>query len=248
MKAVILAGGKGTRLAPHTSILPKPLIPIGDMPILEIVLRQLKTYGFSEVVLCIGYLGDLLEAYFGDGSKYDLAISYSREAEPLGTAGPLGIAPGLDQTFFAMNGDLLTTLNFAEMLRFHRTHGGPATVGLADKTVNIDLGVIKSTADHVLVEYIEKPIYNYKVSMGVYVFEPSVLPLIREAGRLDLPDLIRQLIGTGQKPMTFDSQCRWLDMGRIEDYRLAVETFENDRDIYLPAAVPANVTDEERSL
>lgn len=246
MKAVILAGGKGTRLAPHTNILPKPLIPIGDMPILEVILRQLKAYGFTEVVLCIGYLGDLLEAYFGDGSKYDLAISYSREAEPMGTAGPLGIAPGLDQTFFAMNGDLLTTLNFADMLRFHRSHGGPVTVGLADKTVNIDLGVIKSTADHVLVEYIEKPTYNYKVSMGVYVFEPSILPLIRDAGRLDLPDLIRQLISIGQKPMTFDSQCRWLDMGRIEDYRLAVETFESDRDIYLPAAVSTNVTDAEQ--
>jgi len=247
MRAVILAGGKGTRLAPHTTVLPKPLIPIGDMPILEIVLRQLRGYGFTEVVLCIGYLGDLLEAYFGDGSKYGLTISYSREAEPLGTAGPLGIAPGLDQTFFAMNGDLLTTVNFADMLKFHRSHGGPATVGLADKTVNIDLGVIKSNADHVLTEYIEKPTYNYKVSMGIYVFEPSVLPLIRAAGRLDLPDLIRQLISGGQKPMTFDSQCRWLDMGRIEDYRQAVETFESDRDIYLPAAVSATVTDVENS-
>ena len=247
MKAIILAGGKGARLAPHTNILPKPLIPIGDMPILEVMLRQLRAYGFTEVVLCIGYLGDLLEAYFGDGSKYDLAITYSREAEPLGTAGPLGIAPGLDQTFFAMNGDLLTTLNFAEMLRFHRSHGRPVTVGLADKAVNIDLGVIRSTKDHVLEEYIEKPTYNYKVSMGVYIFEPSVLPLIRDAGRLDLPDLIRQLISTGQKPMTFDSQCRWLDMGRIEDYRLAVETFEADRNIYLPAAVSASVADEEAS-
>jgi NDP-sugar pyrophosphorylase family protein len=246
VKAVILAGGKGTRLAPHTNILPKPLIPIGDMPILEINLRQLRAYGFTDVVLCIGYLGDLLEAYFGDGSKYDLSITYSREDEPLGTAGPLGIAPGLDQTFFAMNGDLLTTLNFADMLRFHRSHGGPATVGLADKTVNIDLGVIRSTADHVLTEYIEKPSYNYKVSMGVYVFEPNVLPIIRDAGRLDLPDLIRQLVSTGKKPMTFDSRCRWLDMGRIEDYRLAVETFEADRSIYLPAVVSAKVSDEEK--
>jgi len=245
MKVVILAGGKGTRLAPHTSILPKPLIPIGDMPILEIILRQLRVYGFTEVVLCIGYLGDLLEAYFGDGSKYGLKITYSREDQPLGTAGPLGIAPGLDRTFFAMNGDLLTTLNFAEMLRFHRGHGGPVTVGLANKTVNIDLGVIKSTSDHVLTEYIEKPSYNYKVSMGVYVFEPGILPIIRDAGRMDLPDLIRHLVGTGQRPMTFDSQCRWLDMGRIEDYRLAVETFEADRNLYLPATA-ADVGKEAR--
>jgi NDP-mannose synthase len=247
MKAVILAGGKGTRLAPYTTVLPKPLIPIGDMPILEIMLRQLKIYGFTEVVLCVSYLGSLLEAYFGDGSKLGLTVTYSHETEPMGTAGPLGLAPGLDHTFFAMNGDLLTTLDFAAMLRFHRSHGRSATVGLVNKTVKIDLGVIETAPDHTLVNYIEKPTYDYKVSMGIYVFEPTVLPVIRNSGQLDLPDLIKQLLGSGQRPMTFDSHCRWLDMGRIEDYRTAVETFENDRDAYLPASVSARVGDEEVS-
>jgi len=169
-----------------------------------------------------GYLGDCSKRISVMAQNMILAITYSRESEPMGTAGPLGIAPGLAQTCFAMNGDLPDDSEFCrDGCVSHRSHGGPVTVGLADKTVNIDLGVIKSTADHVLVEYIEKPTYNYKVSMGVYVFEPSVLSLVRGAGRLDLPDLIRQLITAGQKPMTFDSQCRWLDMGRIEDYRLA---------------------------
>jgi NDP-sugar pyrophosphorylase family protein len=248
MKAVILAGGKGTRLAPYTTVLPKPLIPIGDLPILEIMLRQLKTYGFTDVVLCVGYLSHLLEAYFGDGSKLGLSITYSREQEPLGTAGPLGLVSGLEQTFFVMNGDLLSTIDFAAMLGFHRTHGQSATVGLADKTVKIDLGVIETSTERVIADYIEKPSYTYKVSMGIYVFEPSVLRYIKDAGRLDLPDLIKSLLRDGERPMGFESNCRWLDMGRIEDYTAAVETFEKDRAVYLPATVTNRVTGPKDSL
>jgi NDP-mannose synthase len=247
MKAVILAGGKGTRLAPYTTVLPKPLIPVGDLPILEIMLRQLKTYGFTDIVLCVGYLSDLLEAYFGNGSKLGLSITYSHENEPLGTAGPLGLVSGLDQTFFVMNGDLLSSIDFGAMLRFHRTHGQSATVGLADKTVKIDLGVIEISPGDVVAEYIEKPSYTYKVSMGIYVFEPSILRYIKDAGRLDLPDLIKYLVRDGERPMGFESNCRWLDMGRIEDYMAAVETFEKDRAVYLPATVANRVTDAEYS-
>jgi NDP-sugar pyrophosphorylase family protein len=234
MKAVILAGGKGTRLAPYTTVLPKPLIPIGDMPILEIMLRQLKAHGFSQIILCVGYLGSLLEAYFGNGTKLGIPISYSYEQEPLGTAGPIGLAPDLDDTFFAMNGDLLTTIDFSDMLRFHRRHGGPATVGLARKTVKVDLGVVETSSDHALVKYIEKPEFQYKVSMGIYVFEPSVLDYIRGSGRLDLPELIMRMVLDGLSPMTFDSNCLWLDIGRLEDYANAIEHFEKQRSIYLP--------------
>jgi NDP-sugar pyrophosphorylase family protein len=247
MKAVILAGGKGTRLAPYTTVLPKPLIPVGDLPILEIMLRQLKTYGFTDIVLCVGYLSDLLEAYFGNGSKLGLSITYSHENEPLGTAGPLGLVSDLDRTFFVMNGDLLSTIDFAAMLRFHKAHGQSATVGLADKTVKIDLGVIEISPGGIVADYIEKPSYTYKVSMGIYVFEPSVLRYIEDAGRLDLPDLIKSLMRDGQRPMGFESNCRWLDMGRIEDYMAAVETFEKDRAVYLPATVANRVTDAEYS-
>jgi NDP-sugar pyrophosphorylase family protein len=233
MKAVILAGGKGTRLAPYTTVLPKPLMPVGDMPILEIIVRQLRAHGITDIVLCVGYLAPLLEAYFGNGERLGVSIRYSHETEPLGTAGPLALPQGLDDTFFAMNGDLLTTIDFSAMLKFHRTHGKIATVGLADKKVKIDLGVIEQAPDGRLVNYIEKPQLNYKISMGIYVFEPAILDYIRGAGRIDLPDLILKLVRENQDPMTFDSNCDWLDIGRSEDYMAASEAFEKNRAAYL---------------
>ena len=234
MKAVILAGGKGTRLAPYTTVLPKPLMPIGDMPILAVILHQLKAHGVSEVVLCVGYLSSLLEAYFADGERFGLKITYSRENEPLGTAGPLGLVPDLNETFFVMNGDLLTTINYSAMLKFHRSHGKCATVGLARKDVKIDLGIIETTADMSIANYIEKPTLSYMISMGIYVFEPEVLEFVRGKGRIDLPDLVLKLVHEGRAPKAFDSACQWLDIGRVEDYATATETFERDRSAYLP--------------
>lgn len=234
MKAVLLAGGKGTRLAPYTTILPKPLMPIVDMPILEIVIRQFAMHGVTEVILCVGHMASLLESFFGDGSKFGVKISYSLEDTPLGTAGPLGLLDGLDETFFVANGDLLTTIDYTKMLDFHRAHGCVATVGLASKDVKIEFGVIETADDGAIQAYIEKPTLNYRVSMGIYVFEPGVMKHIRGKGRLDLPDLIRDLAVHGERPMAYDSQCRWLDIGRVEDYATAIETFERDRDLYLP--------------
>lgn len=233
MKAVILAGGKGTRLAPYTTVLPKPLMPVGDMPILEIIIRQLRSYGVTEIILCVGYLGSLLEAYFGNGERLKVSIRYSYEEEPLGTAGPLGLPSGIDDTFFAMNGDLLTTIDYGAMLAFHRSHGKIATVGLANKQVKIDLGVIETDSDGRLTNYIEKPQLNYKVSMGIYVFEPEVLNFIRGVGRIDLPDLILRLMNDKKDPMTFDSNCSWLDIGRAEDYAAATDVFDKKRSEYL---------------
>ncbi len=240
MKAVILAGGKGTRLAPYTTVLPKPLMPVGDMPILEIMLRQLKSHGVSEIVLCVGYLGSLLEAYFGNGEKWGIRIAYSYEKEPLGTAGPLGLVSGLDQTFLAMNGDLLTTIDYATLLRFHSDHGRAATVCVANKAVKIDLGVIEASPQHTVANYIEKPILNYKVSMGIYVLEPSVLAYIRGRGRLDFPDLVLHLVADGKAPMIFDTNCRWLDIGRIDDYTASNEIFERERQSFLADNIAHN--------
>jgi NDP-sugar pyrophosphorylase family protein len=234
VKAVILAGGRGTRLAPYTTVFPKPLMPVGEMPILEIIIRQLKAAGITDVVLCVGYLSSLLEAYFGYGEKLGVRITYSHETEPLGTAGPLGLVSGLDETFLVMNGDLLTTIDYRAMLDFHRAHGRSATIGVASKDVKIDLGVLEVADDHTLTNYIEKPVLKYKVSMGIYVFEPGVLAEIRGKGRLDLPDLILNLKASGQSPMAFDSNCRWLDIGRVDDYAAASETLLRDRALYLP--------------
>ena len=236
MKAVILAGGKGTRLAPYTTVFPKPLMPVGDMPILEIIIRQLKAVGIDEIVLCVGYLSSLLEAYFGFGEKLGVRISYSHESEPLGTAGPIGQVQGLDETFIVMNGDLLTTIDYRDMLKFHRGHGQCATIGVASKDVKVDLGVLEIASDHKLTNYIEKPVLKYKVSMGIYIFEPTVLAEIHGKGRLDLPDLILGLKESGKSPMAFDSNCRWLDIGRVDDYAAASEALERDRHLYLPNA------------
>jgi NDP-sugar pyrophosphorylase family protein len=233
MKAVILAGGKGQRLAPYTSVLPKPLLPVGDMPILEIMIRQLRAHGIDDIVLSVGYLGALLQTYFGDGEKIGVKIRYSYEQEPLGTAGPIGLVEGLDEPFFVMNGDLLTTIDYSAMMAEHRRHGQLATIGVARKPVKIDLGVIHINDDGTLKDYIEKPVLNYLVSMGIYVFNPAVLQHI-PAGKLDLPDLVLKLKSIGERVMTFDSACQWLDIGRPEDYAMANEILENNRDAFLP--------------
>src|SRR5688500_16147333 len=142
MKAIVLAGGKGTRLAPYTTVLPKPLMPIGDMPILDVVLRQLAAAGYDEITLAVGYLAELLLAYCGDGSRYGVRLTYPREEPPLGTAGPIALVPDVDQTFLVMNGDLLTTLDYGSMLKFHAAQGYIATVATIAREVVIDLGVI----------------------------------------------------------------------------------------------------------
>ena len=175
MKAVVLAGGKGTRLAPYTRILPKPLMPIGDMPILEVLLRQMKRSGIQEVVLTVGHLAHLLRTFFTDGGQWGVNISYSQEQQPLGTAGPLSLIQGLDSTFLVTNGDVLTTLDLRELLAFHQAQGGICTIAVHRRQVHIDLGVIQWNGDNCIGGYIEKPTYDYTVSMGIYLFEPHVM-------------------------------------------------------------------------
>jgi NDP-sugar pyrophosphorylase family protein len=237
IQAVILAGGKGTRLAPYTTILPKPLMPIDDMPILEVVIRQLWRAGIRDITLSVGYLASLLEAYFGDGSKWGVHLRYSREETPLGTAGPLTLVSSLERTFLVMNGDLLTTLDYTAMVRFHHEHGAVATVGLFDKEVSIDLGVIQTADGHRITGYVEKPTLHYQVSVGVYVMEPDVLRYIPTGQKLDLPDLVRTLIADGLPVVGYRFDGYWLDIGRQEDYARAVEMFGRNRALFLPDEV-----------
>lgn len=233
MKAIILAGGKGTRLAPYTTTLPKPLMPISDVPILEIILRQLATHRFKDVTLAVGYLAELLMAYCGDGTKYNLDLSYSREESPLGTAGPIAIVPNLAETFLVMNGDLLTTLDYSDMWHHHRERGAIATLATYQREVKIDLGVIELDSNNWLTNYVEKPTYHYSVSTGVYIFEPAVLNYIEPGQRLDLPELILHLLEEGERVNTYRFEGYWLDIGRYDDYQDAVKTFETHRDEFL---------------
>lgn len=235
MKAVILAGGKGTRLAPYTKILPKPLMPVGDMPILEILIRQLKCEGVDEVVLTVGHMSGLLRAFFSDGENLGVRIRYSIEDHPLGTAGPLALVNGLeDETFIVTNGDVLTTLRVSDMVRFHKEQGAAATIAMNRRKVKIDLGVILCNGGPDVVGYIEKPTYDYSVSMGIYVFEPRVLSYIPRGEYLDFPNLVHKLLGAREKVVGYSFEGYWQDLGRPDDYEQANLDFERMRAEFLP--------------
>jgi NDP-sugar pyrophosphorylase family protein len=225
MRAIILAGGKGVRLAPLTEVIPKPLVPIGGMPVMEIVIRQLKNHGFQRITLAVGYMAELIKAYFQGGSKWGVQIDYSHEESPLGTAGPLNLISDLDETFLVMNADVLTSLNYCDLLNFHRAHGGVATIGSYQKRVKIDLGVIVSDGDYAIKDYIEKPTVVHQVSMGIYIFEPRILSLIKPNDYLDFPDLVKILIAAQLPVKFYPFTGYWLDIGRHDDYAQATEEF-----------------------
>jgi NDP-mannose synthase len=226
MQVIILAGGRGVRLAPLTEVIPKSLVPIGGMPILEIVLRQLKAQGLERITLAVGYMSELIKAYFQDGSRFGVTIDYSYETEPLGTAGPLALIEGLEDTFMVMNADVLTNINYQELVSHHRTQGGLTTIATFERDTKIDLGVIVKNGDGRVKDYIEKPTYKHMVSMGIYVFEPQVLELIPKKVYLDFPVLVKKLLQDNQPVNYYPFDGYWLDIGRHDDYAKAVEDFE----------------------
>jgi NDP-sugar pyrophosphorylase family protein len=234
MKAVILAGGKGARLRPYTLVLPKPLMPISDMPILEVLLRQMKAAGVDHVILTVGHLAGLLQTFFQDGSRWGLKIDYSFEEHPLGTAGPLSLIEGLDSTFLVANGDVLTTLSITEMLAYHRRCGGIATIAMHRRKVHIDLGVIHVNGGSEIVGYTEKPDIDYQVSMGIYLFEPRILDYIPRNVYLDFPDLVQKLLAAGERVIGYPFEGYWQDLGRADDYEQATADFERMKAQFLP--------------
>jgi NDP-mannose synthase len=234
MKAIVLAGGKGRRLAPYTGIIPKPLMPIGDMPILEILLRQIRRAGIDTVVLTVGHLGELLRSYFQDGSRFGLHISYSFEDKPLGTAGPLSLIKKLNQTFIVTNGDVLTTMSLSDLIAFHKAQKSVATIAMHKRKINIDLGVIRSDGNNNIIGYDEKPTLDYLVSMGIYIFEPCVLSYIPKNQYLDFPDLVHSLLKAGEKVIGFPYDGYWEDLGRPDDYERASQDFDAMRLKFLP--------------
>lgn len=234
MKAVVLAGGRGTRLAPYTNVMPKPLVPIGDMPILEVLLRQIKCAGITEVVLTVGHLAGLLRTYFGEGTRLGLQISYAEEDHPLGTAGPLADVPDLRDAFLVTNGDVLTDLQLRDLVAFHRSRGGTATIAVHKRQIRVDLGVVEWNGDGTVSGYVEKPTFDYTVSMGIYVFEPRVLEYIPRGQYLDFPDLVLRLLASGEQINGFLFDGYWMDLGRRADYEQAALDFEKLRHQFLP--------------
>ncbi|MCW5980205.1 MAG: NTP transferase domain-containing protein [Bryobacteraceae bacterium] len=229
MKAVILAGGAGRRLLPYTATFPKPMMPVGHRPVLEIILRQLKAHGIGEVIIATGYLEELIRAYFQDGSKLGLAIEYSREDEPLGTAGPLGLARSrLRESFLLMNGDILTDLDFHRPLAEHRRRNNDVTVILAPRVQAVDYGVVRLADDGTFAAWDEKPSLEYLVSAGIYIMEPGVLDYL-PGGFVNLPDFITLLHGAGLRVRGYIHQGYWLDIGRPDDYEKACADAEKLR-------------------
>ncbi len=233
VRVVILAGGKGTRLRPYTTVFPKPLMPISDMPILEVVLRQLKSFGFEKITLSVNHLADLIQTFFGNGSKLSLDISYCMEDQPLGTAGSISLVENLTEYFLVMNGDLLTTLDYGAMMRSHIDSKAAATIGVFPREVKIDFGVLELNEKGELLQYKEKPCFEFLVSMGVNAFHKSALDFIPRAQYLDIPALMTNLKNAGKKVLTYRSECQWLDIGRPDDYEQALTIFEQNKNLYL---------------
>jgi NDP-sugar pyrophosphorylase family protein len=236
-RAVILAGGQGTRLRPYTAVLPKPLLPIGDRPVLDIVMDQLGAAGFEHITIATGYMGELIEAVINHRNGHRMSIDYVREAEPLGTVGPLRQIEGLDQPFLMMNGDVLTDLDYGQLLSDHVASGAIATIATTTRHIQVTLGVVEcedgGQADR-LTGFVEKPRLTYDVSMGIYCFSPQVIDHIEPGGYLDLPVLVRRLIDRGEQVRSWRSDAYWVDLGMREDYERAVNEFDGMRHRLLP--------------
>ncbi|MHB8076886.1 sugar phosphate nucleotidyltransferase [Desulfosporosinus fructosivorans] len=225
MQAIILAGGRGSRLDPYTRILPKPLFPIGDKPIAEILVHQLQQAGFNEIIMCLGYLADFIKLYFQDGSYFGLPIRYSVETVPLGTAGPLRMVNDLEEDFLVVNGDELTTLDFRALYDHHLAMKADLTVAVQKKSVSSSFGVLE-TKDGQITDYTEKPTINYWASMGIYVMNKRILSLIPENERFDMPDLVQRLLSEQARVVSYESQDLWFDIGTMADLEKAKEEFK----------------------
>lgn len=234
-RAIILAGGKGTRLRPLTAVFPKPLVPLGDRPIIDVLLTRLANFGFKDVTLSTGYLAELIMAVCGDGSKYGLNISYSGEEAPLGTAAPIGLMEDLTDPVIVMNGDLLTTMDFSKMLAFHEQQQADITIGCYKRDVRIDFGVVESDENNAFVGFKEKPTFHFEVSMGVNIISAAARQHIKPNEYLDMPDLILKVHESGGKVSCYREDCFWLDIGRMDDYGLAQEEFVNNEAMFLGA-------------
>lgn len=235
MRVVILAGGRGTRLRPFTTTIPKPIVPVGDKAIMEILVRQLARHGCDHVTVAVSHLAQLIMAYFGDGSQWGLKIDYSIEHKPLGTIGPLKLIRDLPEHFMVMNGDILTDLDFGALFRTHVSSGALATVATYERDVRIDFGVLRyEPSTHRVVGFVEKPVEHFSVSMGAYAFSRRILDFVPDDTAFGFDHLMLTLIERGLDVRAYPFHGFWLDIGRPDDYDRANTEFEQIREQFLP--------------
>ena len=226
-RAIILAGGKGTRLKPYTITLPKSLVPVGDIPILEIIIRQLKKHGFTHITITVSHLAEIIKAFFGDGSKWDLRIDYTIETKALSTMGPLTLVEDLPDNFLVMNGDVLTDLNYSKFYSNHVAGNCLFTIASNAREEKIDYGVLKCNEDNQLISFEEKPSFKFLVSMGVYIVNKKVVEYIPKDTFFGFDHLMNKMIELNQFPNVFQYDGFWLDIGRPDDYEKAIEGIKN---------------------
>ncbi|MFC3678331.1 sugar phosphate nucleotidyltransferase [Ferrovibrio xuzhouensis] len=234
-RAVILAGGRGTRLRPYTVVLPKPLMPIGEYPILEVIIRQLVAAGFDRITMAVNHQAEIIKAFFQDGDRWGVRIDYSLEDRPLGTMGPLRLITDLPDNFLVMNGDILTDLNYADFYDTHVRNGELFTISSMRREHHIDYGVLEADDNQRLTAFREKPMAAYQVSMGVYMLSAAVLAHIPPGRAYGFDNLMLDLLAAGQAARVRPYDGYWLDIGRPDDYAQAIDEFESTKQRFLGA-------------
>lgn len=225
-RAIILAGGKGTRLKPFTKILPKPLMPIGKFTILEIVIRQLKYYGFKHITITVNHQAKLIKAFFGNGKKFNVTIDYALEKKPLGTMGPLKGIKNLPENFLVMNGDILTDLNFSKLYNIHKKNKNLFTISSYKRKDSIDYGLLKINEKNTLTKFVEKPSKTYQVSMGIYIIEKKIIKYLPNNRYFGFDNLMYKLLKLKKNVKVINHNGYWLDIGKPEDYINAIKQFK----------------------
>jgi len=233
MHAIIMAGGRGTRLAPYTTVLPKPLMPLCDRPILDVLMRQLVRDGVDEVTISVSPLSGLIETWVRHHGEYGVPVSFVYEDTPLGTAGAIRNVQRPASTFLALNGDVLTTLDFRDLVGRNRETDAIATMATKRRTVDVEYGVVHTGGDGRIVRLEEKPQLSFMVSMGIYAMEPEIVDLIGEGERIDFPDLLLRAIDAGHQVNTLEYEGYWRDIGNRDDYEAAISEFEADPDEFV---------------
>ncbi len=232
-RAIILAGGKGTRLRPYTVVLPKPLMPLGEHPILEIIIKQLIHYGFTHITMAVNHQADIIKAFFGNGEKWNIKIDYSLEDKPLSTMGPLKLIKDLPDNFLIMNGDILTDIDFGKFYDDHCKKKNIFTVSAAKRVQVSEYGVLIKDADQNLVDFKEKPKDNFLVSMGIYMASKRILDIIPSNVAYGFDHLMLELIKQKNFASIVEHNGYWLDIGRPDDYEQAIEEFESKKSVFL---------------